>query len=685
MNINDLDDYEVIEEAPSQMQASAQSKPLNLSDLGEDYEVVEEVKPSDTVQNNLQAKAGFIGGTVGTKALQSGVSNVAQKILNVSGELSPDQMLVISQNPDAYRNSRSFQDLLDQYKELTGQTRQKAFDFAKEAKESLKGLGPVKGDDLIGAISNLSSAPMVDIPDSQIPKPKVNVASTEALQKASNQKQILETRLQTMIDSGIESRELNKEIEQTREALNNINKDISRFSKQSVTDILNPIEPSLKEFSEITNIPEDILAIRPELQSKRLSPAYGNVLQKEVEFLKGGEIPAYDVGQKYIQQLQDAATYNPFGPVDETAKFKQEMARNVSEFLKSQSGAEEYTAKQALSKKAIELEQSLKEFGVGLDKEGNYKVTNPNKIQKIYKEGNTSEIGRLERLITEAQELGIDKTSGIGQSQLQTIDRFQSELPLSTIKKTVETAKDTPKIATAKRIVGATAGAALGGIPGSLAGLTAASVAPTGTKIQELASLAKGSKAFKAASKVAKFAGPLAGLAVAGMSFEDAQAQGLSAPESLATTAGEVLNPIPFTDVTGAYVQGKKEFEKTGEITPAVKKAGEAFIKPAVDIYNTPSNLPDSYDIRQMERGNIAPKKNAELMNDGKVTNVEGPELNALATQFEAMPEDKAAQEYSRVLRSIISSPSKNKEAQLAVLNQQPAFRELVRKSKGQK
>ena len=85
-----------------------------------------------------------------------------------------------------------------------------------------------------------------------------------------------------------------------------------------------------------------------------------------------------------------------------------------------------------------------------------------------------------------------------------------------------------------------------------------------------------------------------------------------------------------------------------------------------------------------MERGNIAPKKNAELMNDGKVTNTEGPELNALASQFEAMTEDKAAQEYSRVLRSIMSSPSKNKEAQLAVLNQQPAFRELVRKTKGQ-
>lgn len=639
------------------------------------FEETEEVSQSP-IENSLQAKAGFVAGNVGTKALQSGITKAGQAGLERIGKLTPEEMKTITQRPEDYRNSRSFQDLLDQYKELTGQTRQKAFDFSEEAKESLKGLAPVKGNDIIESISKVSSAPMVDLSDSELPKPRINTAATEALQKASEQKQMLETKLQAMVDSGIESRELNKEIEQTKQALNKVNDSISKLSAQSAKDMLNPIQPSLSEYSQVTNIPEDILLANPELQTKRLSPTYGNVLQKEVNFLKGGEIPAYDVGKKYIQQLQDAATYNPFGPVDETAKFKQEIARNVSEFLKSQSGAEEYAAKQALSKKAIELEQSLKEFGVGLDKEGNYKVTNPNKIQKIYKEGNTSEIGRLERLITEAQELGIDKTSGIGQGQLQSIDRFQSELPLATIKKRVADLQDS-KIAQATR---AGVGASLGGVPGAIAG----AVAPTGTKIQEAVSLAKGSKAFKTASKAAKFAGPLAGLAVAGLSFEDAQAQGLSAPESIATTAGEVLNPIPFTDVTGAYVQGKKEFEKTGEVIPAAKKAGEAFIKPAVEIYNQPTNLPDSYKIRQMERGNLAPKKNTELLNDGKVTSVEGPELNALASQFEAMTEDKAAQEYSRVLRSIISSPSKNKEAQLAVLNQQPAFRELVRKIKGQ-
>jgi hypothetical protein len=48
------------------------------------------------------------------------------------------------------------------------------------------------------------------------------------------------------------------------------------------------------------------------------------------------------------------------------------------------------------------------------------------------------------------------------------------------------------------------------------------------------------------------------------------------------------------------------------------------------------------------------------------------------------MTDNKAAQEYARVLNSIISSPSKNKEAQISVLNQQPAFRELMRKTKGE-
>jgi len=46
--------------------------------------------------------------------------------------------------------------------------------------------------------------------------------------------------------------------------------------------------------------------------------------------------------------------------------------------------------------------------------------------------------------------------------------------------------------------------------------------------------------------------------------------------------------------------------------------------------------------------------------------------------------QDKASQEYGRVLSQIVDAPAREKESILFGLNQQPAFRELVRKLKDQ-
>lgn len=58
-------------------------------------------------------------------------------------------------------------------------------------------------------------------------------------------------------------------------------------------------------------------------------------------------------------------------------------------------------------------------------------------------------------------------------------------------------------------------------------------------------------------------------------------------------------------------------------------------------------------------------------------------EINSTAQSLQSMP-DKASQEYGRVLSQIVNSPMSQKEAVLFGLNQQPAFRELLRKLKGQ-
>jgi len=65
-----------------------------------------------------------------------------------------------------------------------------------------------------------------------------------------------------------------------------------------------------------------------------------------------------------------------------------------------------------------------------------------------------------------------------------------------------------------------------------------------------------------------------------------------------------------------------------------------------------------------------------------KVLKADNPaEIASVAQAMQSSP-DKASQEYSRVLSQIVNSPASQKEAVLFGLNQQPAFRELVRKLK---
>jgi hypothetical protein len=59
-------------------------------------------------------------------------------------------------------------------------------------------------------------------------------------------------------------------------------------------------------------------------------------------------------------------------------------------------------------------------------------------------------------------------------------------------------------------------------------------------------------------------------------------------------------------------------------------------------------------------------------------------EIASIAQSMQASP-DKASQEYSRVLSQIVDAPVSQKEAVLFGLNQQPAFRELLKKLKDEK
>jgi hypothetical protein len=139
-----------------------------------------------------------------------------------------------------------------------------------------------------------------------------------------------------------------------------------------------------------------------------------------------------------------------------------------------------------------------------------------------------------------------------------------------------------------------------------------------------------------------------------------------------------VHSPYAF-NIAKPFLSGKKELEKG--VVPAAKAAGEAFIKPAKEFYEQPTDINySSQALRRMERGEAVPKFEA-YKNTLKTSN---PEEIASVTKALQSGQDKASQEYGRVLSQIEDATPREKESILFGLNQQPAFRDLVRKLKGE-
>ena len=84
-----------------------------------------------------------------------------------------------------------------------------------------------------------------------------------------------------------------------------------------------------------------------------------------------------------------------------------------------------------------------------------------------------------------------------------------------------------------------------------------------------------------------------------------------------------------------------------------------------------------------MERGEVVPKERQVSVYKGSLKSDNPAEIASIAQAMQASP-DKASQEYARVLSQINDAQPSQKEAILFGLNQQPAFREIVRKLKGE-
>ncbi len=159
-----------------------------------------------------------------------------------------------------------------------------------------------------------------------------------------------------------------------------------------------------------------------------------------------------------------------------------------------------------------------------------------------------------------------------------------------------------------------------------------------------------------------------------------------------AQAAEEALSPEP----SGATPEMPEYWLERGVRSPEEQqqKARLASFKAGLPAGGRIDEMPSRYEkpeLRERKEQVLAVKKAGALA----PTYVEAPlkqvlkadnpsEIASIAQSMQASP-DKASQEYSRVLSQIVDAPVSQKEAVLFGLNQQPAFRELLRKLKDKK
>ena len=163
----------------------------------------------------------------------------------------------------------------------------------------------------------------------------------------------------------------------------------------------------------------------------------------------------------------------------------------------------------------------------------------------------------------------------------------------------------------------------------------------------------------------------------------------------LGAFAGEVAQEALDVEPSGATPDMPEYWLERGVKNPEEQqqKARLASFKAGLPAGGRMDEMPSRYDkpeVRERKEQVLAVKKAGALA----PTYVEAPvkqvlkadnpsEIASIAQSMQASP-DKASQEYSRVLSRIVDAPVSQKEAVLFGLNQQPAFRELLKKLKGE-
>jgi hypothetical protein len=158
---------------------------------------------------------------------------------------------------------------------------------------------------------------------------------------------------------------------------------------------------------------------------------------------------------------------------------------------------------------------------------------------------------------------------------------------------------------------------------------------------------------------------PILGAGLGGyMGYQEAKEEGLSELPAALYAGFEAISPVPISPI-----QAKKAMEYSAQ-------------ERAKGISENYKVSPEEMQKMQQKQTYIEDLLPEWMTNKKYKVKANNPaEIASVAQAMQSSP-DKASQEYSRVLSQIVDAPASQKEAVLFGLNQQPAFRELVRKLK---
>ena len=461
---------------------------------------------------------------------------------------------------------------------------------------------------------------------------------------------------------------LKEQIKQTKEGFTfkpNLEKAIKDKAKQA---------SELKSLEEVGNkkamekLQSPLAEQFPELKGRLYSSAYADVEKDVVNILdkyKPGETLKGEDAYKLVRDIRQAVFAK-----DGTLKLGEDAAKAAQRAIRDLVGSKNPEASdlfQEMSQKISDLKK-LEKTGY-MKRDTKLSKEAPEFIQFGQKEQKKIIQDIAPNLYKSGIDVSGDVAARLGELKKTLPDDLYKELELAVLKIAME---DPKKAATMSSF-----DVALATVSPQFVGskfLAKAISSPTGSL-----------QAYRAGKALQKIAKPLGTVgAIAGGV--------LGGP--LGAFAGEVAQEALDVEPSGATPDMPEYWLERGVRNPEeqLQKARLASFKQGLP--EAPSEIPSRFEapeVRQRKEQVLAVKKAGALA----PTYVEAPvkqvlkannpsEIASIAQSMQAST-DKASQEYSRVLSQIVDAPVSQKEAVLFGLNQQPAFRELLRKLKDKK